>query len=192
MEKKEISTRTTIKAIITGFVSYGIIIMFLGIIAYAFIYTFLNKFSGSTAQWLHITIPLILAILIYFIIHGVCKLSTYDVFKKCKTNPENYKTINKYLTLFFILCIILSMMLFLSWLYLDTTYQYQYIQSRILNLRSAPDAYVNKVSTELFNKYNESVLNAVTSTVIVVTAITLSFLSLIVYQEKMIKKYNEV
>ena len=95
MEKKEISTRTTVKAIITGFVSYGIIVTFICLLIIALGNQFLSNYSGISGQVLHITVPLIAIIFLYFIIRGICNLSTYDVFKKCKKNTDNYKKIIK-------------------------------------------------------------------------------------------------
>ena len=192
MEKKEISAQTVVKAIITGFVSYGIIVMFLGILLFAVIHNFLNQYSGSTARTLYITVPLMLALVIYFIIHAICKLSTYDVFKKCKTNPENYKTINKYLSFFFILCIILSICVFLTWLYCNLAYQVKYIEAFKTQYKNVYDPqYVELLALNLTTKYNDSKINAVTSTAILVTSLTLSFLSLVIYQDQMLKKYNQ-
>lgn len=84
MEKKEISARTTVKAIITGFVSYGIIINFLCLLIIAIGNYFLKNVPGSTARGLYITLPLMAVIIIYFIIHIICRLSTYDVFKNVR------------------------------------------------------------------------------------------------------------
>ena len=123
MEKKEISPETTVKAIITGFASYGIIVFFICIILAVIGDYFLSSLPSSNSTKLYITIPLIATFFIYFIIHGVCRLSTYDVFKKCKTNPQNYKIIGQNLNMFFGTCIILAIVLFLSLLYLNLKYQ---------------------------------------------------------------------
>ena len=103
MEKKEICTKTAVRAIITGFVAYGIIINFIALLLIAIGNYFLKNMAGSTAKGLYVTLPLMAVIIIYFIIHVICKLSTYDVFKNCKTNPNNYKSIIKYLNIFFII-----------------------------------------------------------------------------------------
>ena len=79
VELKEISAKTTVKAIITGFVSYGIITIFICLLIFAIGNYFLSQFSSTAAQGLYITLPLIAAILLYFIIHLICRISTYDV-----------------------------------------------------------------------------------------------------------------
>lgn len=193
MEKKEISSKTTIKAIITGFVSYGIITMFVSFLLIAFGNNYLNMFTGKQVNGLYITIPLMIAIIIYFVIHGICRISTYDVFKKCKTNPENYKYISKYLNLFFIFCVILTVLLFLTMLYYNLEYQVKYIELYKLQFRNVyPEDYINNVlSADLISTYNASKVNLIRGTVILVSGIAISFLSLIKYQKKMITRYNE-
>lgn len=194
MEKKEISAKTAIKAIITGFASYGIISMIICFFIIVLINPFFNFFSGNLVFGLYITIPLIAAILLYFLIHTVCRISTYDVFKKCKTNPENYKQIEKYLNIFFIICIILSIVIFLTMLYLNLKYRTNYINlietTRIQTL-DVPTAYKEYIRDELIHSYNLEKINLITATVILDAGIALSFLSLIIYQKKMILKYNE-
>lgn len=91
VELKEISAKTTVKAIITGFVSYGIIAIFVCLLIFAIGDHFLSNFSGNITQGLYITLPLLAAIMLYFIIHLICRISTYDVLKKCKVDPKNYK-----------------------------------------------------------------------------------------------------
>ena len=100
VELKEISAKTTVKAIITGFVSYGIITVFMCLLIFALGNYFLSQFSGTAASGLYITIPLLAAIMLYFIIHLICRISTYDVLKKCKVNPKHYNTITKSLNIF--------------------------------------------------------------------------------------------
>lgn len=192
MEKKEISARTTVKAIITGFVSYGIIANFLCLLILAIANYFLSSLSGSFTNGLYITVPLIAIIFVYFIVHGICRISTYDTFKKCKTNPENYKKIIKYLNIFFILCIILSIVIFLGLLYLNLKYQIKSIELSVLQYKqSFSQDFINYLKSEMINSYNISKSNAITSTIILEIGFMISFISLIPYQRKMILKYNE-
>lgn len=192
MEKKEISARTTVKAIITGFVSYGIIANFLCLLILAIANYFLSSLSGSFTNGLYITVPLIAIIFVYFIVHGICRISTYDTFKKCKTNPENYKKIIKYLNIFFILCIILSIVIFLGLLYLNLKYQIKSIELSVLQYKqSFSQDFINYLKSEMINSYNISKSNAITSTIILEIGFMISFISLIPYQKKMILKYNE-
>ncbi len=192
MEKKEISARTTVKAIITGFVSYGIIINFLCLLIIAIGNYFLKNVPGSTARGLYITLPLMAVIIIYFIIHIICRLSTYDVFKKCKTNPDNYKNIIKYLNIFFIVCIFLSIILFLGLLNLNLQYQAKSIDYAVLKYNEIFSVeHTNQLKEEMLSTFNDSKENLTTSTIILELGFAISFLSLIPYQRKMILKYND-
>lgn len=192
MEKKEISCRTTIKAIITGFVSYGVITIFVCLLLLAIANHFLENIVTSNISGLYITLPLMASLLIYLFTQLICKLSTYDVFKKCKTNPNNYKRIFKYLTIFFIICIILSIVLFLSLLYLNLEFQAKTIDYTILKYKEIFSAeHTQMLQDEMINLYNSTKTNLVRSTIILEIGFTISFLALIPYQMKMIKKYNE-
>lgn len=192
MEKKEISARTTVKAIITGFVSYGIITIFICLLFFAVGNYFLKQFSGNTASGLYITLPLMSVIMLYFIIHAICKLSTYDVFKKCRTSSDNYKLITKALNIFFIICIILSIALFLSLLYLNLEYQLKSMELASIQYREVfSEDHIKILQSEMNTVYDESKTNLTKSTVILVIGLSLSFLSLIPYQRKMILRYNE-
>ena len=192
MEKKEISARTTVKAIITGFVSYGIIINFLCLLIIAIGNYFLKNVPGSTARGLYITLPLMAVIIIYFIIHIICRLSTYDVFKKCKTNTDNYKNIIKYINIFFIVCIFLSIILFLGLLNLNLQYQAKSIDYAVLKYNEIFSVeHTNQLKEEMLSTFNSSKENLTTSTIILELGFAISFLSLIPYQRKMILKYND-
>ena len=192
MEKKEISCRTTVKAIITGFVSYGVIIVFVFLLLLAVSNYLLKNIITINISGLYITLPLMASLIIYLITQLLCKISTYDVFKKCKTNPDNYKRIFKFLNLFYIICIILSIVLFLSLLYLNLQFQAKTIEYTTLKYKEIFSAeHTQMLQNEMLEAFNTSKTNLIRSTVILEIGFTISFLSLIPYQMKMIKKYNE-
>ena len=193
MEKKEIPSKTVAKAIINGYIAYGILSIFISLVIVSIINYILKSFSVSTIRGLYITLPLMAVIILYCIIHLICILSTYDVFKKCKTNPNNYKNIFKYLNIFFIICIILSIILFLGLLYLNLEYQTKSIQLAELKYKEVfSDEHINLLKNEMTEIYNESKTNLTISTVILEIGVAVSFLSLIPYQKKILLKYNEV
>lgn len=192
VELKEISARTTVKAIITGFVSYGIITIFICLLIFALGNYILSQVSSSAASGLYITLPLIADIILYFIIHLICRISTYDVLKKCKVNPNNYKTIIKALNIFFIVCIVLSIVLFLSLLYLNLEYQLKSIELASVQYREVfSDSHIKLLQSKMNSIYENSKSNLTKSTVILVIGLSISFLSLIPYQRKMILQYNK-
>ena len=193
MDKKEIPAKTAVKAIITGFASYGIIITVICMLLLNIGNTFLNNVPQFNSFGLRITLSLIASILIFFIIRLLCKLSTYDVLKKCKINPEDYKKIIKRLNTFFIICIILSMFIALASLYLEFSYQKVDMEYSVLQYNAIfSEDHVNQLEQDMLNQYETSKKNVLASTIIIEVGIALAFLSLISYQRKMITRYNEI
>lgn len=192
MSRKEISAETVVKAIVTGFVSYGIIIFVFCILIGTIADQFLNSIPAKESYNLYITVPLLASFFIYFIIHLICRLSTYDVFKKCKTDQENYSTITKYLSLFFVALIFLTIVVFLSLLYLNLKYQIQSIALAELQYENIfSNEHTGQLMKEMEDSFNKNKINSINSTIILVMGVTLSTLTLIPYQSKMLKKYNE-
>ena len=192
MSRKEISAETVVKAIVTGFVSYGIIIFVICILIGTVADQILNNIPIKESYNLYITVPLLASFFIYFIIHLICRLSTYDVFKKCKTDVENYSVITKYLSLFFIALIFLTIVVFLSLLYLNLKYQIQSIALAELQYESIfSNEHTGQLMREMEESFNKNKINSINSTIILVLGVTLSTLTLIPYQFKMLKRYNE-
>lgn len=192
MSRKEISAETVVKAIVTGFVSYGIIIFVICILIGTVADQILNNIPTKESYNLYITVPLLASFFIYFIIHLICRLSTYDVFKKCKTDVENYSVITKYLSLFFIALIFLTIVVFLSLLYLNLKYQIQSIALAELQYESIfSNEHTGQLMREMEETFNKNKINSINSTIILVLGVTLSTLTLIPYQFKMLKRYNE-
>ena len=193
MEKKEITAQTTVRAIITGFASYGIILIFISLAIFAIVDKFLSNFEGTSTRGLYITIPLIDVILLFLALHLICKISTYDVFRKCKTNTEKYKKINKFMNFFFIVCIVLVVFLFTQLLNLNLKYQLTSIDYSLMqDKRVFSEEHINMLHDKMNEQFNESKTNLVISTTILSVGTAISFLSLIPYQRKMITKYNEL
>ena len=193
MEKKDITAQTTVRAIITGFVSYGTISVFIMLCLYAVLENLLANFKGSSTTGLYITIPLMAVILLFLVLHLVCKLSTYDVFKKCKTNVDNYKTINKFMNIFFIACIIVVIFIFTQLLNLNLKFQLASIEYSLMQYENVfSEGHITMLHEKMKSQFDASKINLTISTTILSIGTALSFLSLIQYKRKIIKKYNEV
>ncbi len=191
-EKIEIGTRTTVKAIITGFVSYGIIASFIILLCVALASYFYDNFKGTSSFGLHITLPLMFDIFLYFLLHLICKVSTYDVFKKCRTNTDNYANIIKYLDIFFIVCVVLSILLVSYLLYLNLEYQIQSIKYSVYKSSIVFDPiHVYDLKQKMLTQFNTSKMNLTCSSIIFDIGLVISFMSLFNYQRKMLTKYNE-
>lgn len=192
MEKKEITSKTAVKAIITGFVSYGILIGFLCAVILILINLIINSISNSNLAILSISLPLLFVVIFYSALHLLCRLSTYDVFKKCKTNSDNLKIISKRMNLFFIICLILLVCISMGFVLIQiyngaqsiqlTSYQYNEIYTQ---------DFADKLTNELLSDFYYDKTNLIISTVIINLGLIISYLSLIPFQKKMINKYNK-
>ena len=193
MEKKEISARTTVKAIITGFVSYGIIIGFLLLVVALIFSTTISNIPDANQKVLSISLPLLFAFILYFVIHSICKISTIDLFKKCKTNSENLPEISQKMNLFFLVCIILFVILSNCLLVLKLSNERKSIDvaSETYN-QVFSDNFTKTLTNEMLADYNETKNQTLVSAIIIELSLVVSFFSLIPYQKKMILEYNDV
>lgn len=191
-EKKEITIGTTVKAIITGYIAYGILLGFIVFIIGIAVNWCLSLIPNVNYKVLSITISLLGAMLLYFVLHGVCKLSIYDVFKKCKTNPSNLPRIISRMNLFVLLCIIFYVISSISILIINFNNQEQSIDLATQQYRSihSPE-FVSTLKHEMMIDFNETKVNMIVSTIILELGIVVSWFSIIPLQKKLIEKHNE-
>lgn len=196
-EKKHISEKTAVKAIITGFVSYGILISFIfSLIAILFIYLS-NNIETSNELLLKFCTSLFIAILIYIFIHLICKLSTIDLLKKCKFEKEKESFVCKKLNLFYLLCALFFILVILSSLYVrfsNQLYQINISYQKNLNDFSNTDFafdFANAYKEEALEEFYYNRKMTLLVSVIIEIGIVYSFISLIPYQKKMLDIYNK-
>ena len=128
-------------------------------------------------------------IFLYFLLHLICKVSTYDVFKKCRTNTDNYANIIKYLDIFFIVCVVLSILLVSYLLYLNLEYQIQSIKYSVYKSSIVFDPiHVYDLKQKMLTQFNTSKMNLTCSSIIFDIGLVISFMSLFNYQRKMLTK----
>lgn len=191
-EKKEITAKATTKAIINGYIAYGILIGFIVYVLGLGVNSILKTLPNINGQGLSITISLIGAILLYFVLHGVCKLSIYDVFKKCKTNPENTSKVISRLNLFVILCVVFFAIASISILLINFNNQQQAIELATYKYSAIHSKeFVSKLENEMIIEFNETKANMVIATIILELGIVVSCFSIIPLQKKLIEKYNK-
>ena len=93
---------------------------------------------------------------------------------------------------FFVICIILSIVVFLSLLQLNLQYQLKSIELASIQYREVfTENHIKILQSEMNSVYEVSKANLTTSTIILVAGLSISFLSLIPYQRKMILEYNK-
>lgn len=192
VNRKEISVGTTVKAVITGYIAYGILMGFI-----CFVVGFLAKWGVRqipTANYraLSIVLPIFGSFMLFFVMHWVCKLSIYDVFKECKTNPSRMDRILARLNLFLLIFIAMSVILVILLLLLKfnnsikaielASYQYNTIHSK---------EFTNQLVNKMQIQFQEEKANTIISTSILQMGITITCFSLIPYQKKLIEKYNK-
>ncbi len=192
-EKKVIPAKTVVKGLITGFVSYGIIIGFLLLVVALIFSTTISNISDANQKVLSISLPLLFAFILYFVIHSICKISTIDLFKKCKTNSENLPEISQKMNLFFLVCIILFVILSNCLLVLKLSNERKSIDvaSETYN-QVFSDNFTKTLTNEMLADYNETKNQTLVSAIIIELSLVVSFFSLIPYQKKMILEYNDV
>lgn len=189
VEKQEINVKTSVKAIITGFVAYGIICAFICFFLSVVIDILLTEFNNFK---LAILVPIAGSIFLYYIIHGLCRISTYDVFKKCKINPDNIDSISKKMNLFFIFCIIFILIISIIFLVFKLDSLYTQVEiSKLQYDQVFSKNFSNQLISEELEKYNSEKTYTIISTIIIELGLFISILSLIPFQKKMIKEYNK-
>ena len=132
-------------------------------------------------------------VLLFLVLRLICKLSTFDVFKKCKTKEDNYKRINKFMNIFFIACIIIAVFVFSNLLYLNLKFQLTSIDYSLMQYNKVfTENHINMIHERMNEQFENSKINLIISTSIFSAGVAISFLSLIPYQRKMITRYNEI
>ena len=191
-EKKEISLATTVKAVITGYVAYGILIGFIVYIVSILVNWCVSILPNVNMKVVSISVPLLASFFLYFIVRGICKLSIHDVFKKCKTNPENLPKAITRLNLFVIIAIVIYIMATISIMMINfsneqksiivSSYQYKTIHS---------EEFAASLTNEMLKQFEEEKNNTIISTIILELGMTVSLFSVIPLQKKLITEENE-
>lgn len=191
-DKKEISIGTTAKAIITGYVAYGVLIGFVAYILGIIINWCLNSLPNTNMNVISVTVPLLEVIFLCFIVRGICSLSIHDVFRKCKTNPENISRITARLNLFIMITIAVFVVGSVGILILNlnseeksivvSSYQYKTIHS---------EEFAADLTNDMLEKFAVERNHKIVSTIILELGIVVSLFSAIPLQKKLITELNE-
>ncbi len=195
IEKKEIPERTAVKAFVNGFVSYGIIFSFITIV-FITLFKLATKNLNVNNEFNYMIVNSILkSIIFFFLILFVCRISTFDVLKKCKVKKEDIKYINTNMTKFFIICCLFSLMIFsfnLSLKYLNMKNDLYRIQTSNYNSFKDDDVKIATALTDReITKNKDNWFKYKFCASIVEVSILISCVYLISYQKKMILIYNE-
>ena len=190
--KKVISERTTVKAIITSYVCYGILIFFMfNLLKNAVSSAILANIEQNLPKLGYI-VPIMFGIITVCLIHILCRISTLDVFKKCKLDKEKEKYVNRNLKVFFVVIILFS--IFYSFISLSIAVNMD-LQS--VNLSSVQygqvfsPLFTEELTNEMIKDFNNFKDYAFKDTFISEIFFIIGFISLASFQRKMIETYNK-
>lgn len=195
--KKEISEKTAIRAIITGFVSYGILIGFIFSVVLITLIYFSNNTEFSNEIAFKISTSIIISIFIYIFIHLICKLSNIDLLRKCKIDKNKEINVCKKLNLFYLLCTLFFVLIIIVSLYVkfsNQLYQINISYQQYLNDFSNTDFaydFANNYKDGALEEFYHNRKTTLIAAVIIEMGLFYSFISLIPYQKKMLNIYNK-
>ena len=191
-KKQIISPGVATRGLINGFISYGFLIGFIFLIVYLVLMNCLNNFTNNDLpEVLNYTIPAILTIIIFFLIRGICYLSTYDTFLKNKVNKKDLNIVFSNTNLFFILLVILSISLVTVNLMTRLRSERKNIEElktqyyEVYEENVADDLLVNSIE-----EYTHNRNHMITKSLIIEVGIVLGLFSLFTYQKTLIEKFN--
>ena len=192
--KKQILTPgVATRSLINGFISYSFLIGFIFLIIYLVIINSINNLTNDNIpSELNYILPAILAIISFFLIRGICYLSTYDVFKKNKINKKDLGIICSNANLFFILLVLLSVAL----ITISLMTRFRNERSNIEELKTQYyEIYDEKIADDLLiESIEEYTLNKNTTIFKTLTfeiGVILGLFSLFTHQRKLIEKFNQ-
>ena len=191
--KKEISEKVAVKAIITSYVCYGLILFFLCNLLKNLIQTAVlsSNLTIVTINKLGFLLPAIFGIIISFLIHILSRVCVLDVFRKCKINPEKVDNIVKSLRIFFVLIMLGSIVYSLFTLYIVLNQDTVAMKLVILeNKNIFSPKHITQITQSMIEKFVKFRSYAYKDAFISEIFIIGSFLSISSMQKKLINEYN--
>lgn len=190
-EKKSIVPRTAVKALINGFVAYGILLIFI-FLTIAIFTTWLVDNNRAVVNYdvLKYTLPLMAAFLIFFLVRLTCHLSTFDLFKNCKIEKEEVDSVCTKMNFFYICLVAFSVATIV--IYMITRFSNERIQIArdVMVYNQANSVYADEKEQELIEEYEVNRANTIVQTLIVEMGLLLGIFSLIPDQRRLIERYN--
>ena len=195
IEKKEITDKAASKALINSFITYGIIFIFIIFMVRAFFSWATQNISATKTINFTIISSILSGFILYFLFLLLCKISSVDVFKKCKINKDKITNVTDRLTTFFIICAIISVISCFVSVFakheiinkdIDKIAYDNYNSFKSSNIAMA-DKITEERTAEIYDNWNKYLIKLS----ILESSIILSLFYLIKYQKKMILKYNE-
>ena len=137
------------------------------------------------------SLPLIGALLIFFLVRATCRLSTFDLFKKCKIEKDDVNKVCSKMNFFYICVVAFSVVTVLLYLMVKVGNEKVQITRDMMSYYSPSiSAYAEKKEQELITKYEEERTDYLIQTIIIEMGLLSGIFSLIPNQKKLIEKYN--
>lgn len=192
LNKKNIIPRTAVKGLINGFISYGILLIFIFLSIVVVVTWFVNNHMKTIDyNVLKYSLPLIGALLIFFLVRATCRLSTFDLFKKCQIEKDDVNKVCSKMNFFYICVVAFSVVTVLLYLMVKVGNEKVQIARDMMSYYSPSiSAYAEKKEQELITKYEEERTDYLIQTIIIEMGLLSGIFSLIPNQKKLIEKYN--
>ena len=190
-EKKDILPKTAIKALINGFVSYGILLLFV-FLSVVVVITWAVDNNKEIIKYdvLKYTLPSIAAIIIFFLVRATCRLSTFDLFKNCKIEEKEITNVCTKMNLFYICLIGFSVITIIIYLMTKFTNDRVQISRDIMIYSEVNSAYAQEKESELIYEYEKNKSDVIIETMIIEMGLLIGIFSLIPKQKELIERYN--
>lgn len=190
-EKKSVLPRTAVRGLITGFVSYGIILMVIFLAAVVLITYFIDNHKDiMNYDILKYTLPLLAVVTIFFLVRFTCKLSTFDSFKYCKIEKEEINEVCTKMNFFYICLIAFSVVVIIVYLITRFSNERVQINRDLMIYRQYNSIYAEEKEREIIDEYESNRVNTLFQTVVAEIGLLLGIFSLIPVQKKLIERYN--
>lgn len=194
MEKKCIDMKTATKALINGFIAYGVLIVFIFIALIVFVSWQINQYKEYIDyETLKYSLPIIAAILAFFLVRQICRFSTYDLFKKCRIEKEDVEKVAARMNLFFIGCVVFSVVLIIIILTVRFNNQKINIQhSSDIYYSQYSESFAEYLTLEMISDFQTDRAITLIQAVIMEFGLLFGLFSLTGTQKYFIEKYNFV
>ncbi len=188
MEAKETNYKSLVKSNIVLFLSYGILTGFIFLLV---VYTIKCALHDISNNFLSITLSLMSSIFLFYLIHFICKSSTLETLKKFNLSKQATTQFLQKMNLFFMICIIISILICIGYLLLDNLMFMKAISQAYEKYEFISSHFADQVANKIREEYQMTLFKKVSCTIITELSLVISFFSLIPYQRKIFHKYNK-
>lgn len=191
-ERKSILPRTATKALINGFVAYGVLLIFI-FLTIAVFTTWMVENNKDVVNYdvLKYSLPLMAGFLIFFMVRATCRLSTFDLFKNCKIEKDEVDNVCTKMNFFYICLIAFSVAIII--IYMITRFSNERIQidKELMLYKQTNYTLIDEKEEELISNYEQNRANTLVQTLIIEMGLLLGIFSLIPNQRRLIELYNK-